>query len=210
MFATPGWDDELLSHITDHQVSIESSVAISGNTVYFANSGGLVQGWDISGLKDGVEPTRNFRFWTGDDTDATIVIDDEGYLYVGSEYERHNQRSTEIGQIMKLDPRNPDDPVVWSVDDQTSGGKSGIWATSAIWKDMVYAATNGGRVLGIDRATGDVVWEKDLGSQTWGSPVVVDDVLIEGDCEGNLNAYDVSDTRVDPPLLWTVKLSGCI
>ncbi len=209
VFATPGWDDELLSHITDGQVSIETSVAISGNTVYFANSGGLVQGWDISGLKDGVEPTRVFRFWTGDDTDATIAIDTEGFLYVGSEYERHNARSTEIGQIMKLDPTKPDDPLVWSIKDQ-GPGKQGIWASPAIWKDMVYAATNAGRVLGIDRATGQIVWEKDLGSQTWGSPVVVDDVLIEGDCEGNLNAYDVSDTRVDPPLLWTVKLSGCI
>ena len=36
------------------------------------------------------------------------------------------------------------------------------------------------------------------------------DVLIEGDCEGNLNAYDVSDPRVDPPLVWTVALEGCI
>ena len=38
--------------------------------------------------------------------------------------------------------------------------------------------------------------------------MVVDDTLIEGDCEGNLNAYDVSDPRVDPPLKWTVKLDG--
>ena len=29
-------------------MSIENSVAISGDTVYFANSGGLVQGWDMS------------------------------------------------------------------------------------------------------------------------------------------------------------------
>jgi hypothetical protein len=40
--------------------------------------------------------------------------------------------------------------------------------------------------------------------------VVVDDVLIQGDCEGNLNAYDVSDTSVAPPKLWTVELEGCI
>jgi outer membrane protein assembly factor BamB len=59
-------------------------------------------------------------------------------------------------------------------------------------------------------ATGEILWSKELGSQTWGSPVVVDDTLIEGDCEGNLNAYDVSDPRVDPPLKWTVKLEGCI
>ena len=89
VFHAPGWDDELLHDIGDQEVSIENSVAISGNTVYFANSGGLVQGWDISGLKQGKTPTRVFRFWTGDDTDASIVIDKQGFLYVASEYQRN-------------------------------------------------------------------------------------------------------------------------
>ncbi|MEJ7583261.1 MAG: hypothetical protein WKF43_04070 [Acidimicrobiales bacterium] len=93
VFNTPGWDDELLSAIGDQEVSIENSVAISGNTVYFANSGGLVQGWDITGLREGATPQRVFRFWTGDDTDATIVIDGDGMLYVASEYERGLERA---------------------------------------------------------------------------------------------------------------------
>ena len=29
-----------------------------------------------------------FCWWMGDDVDATIVIDDEGFLYVAAEYER--------------------------------------------------------------------------------------------------------------------------
>jgi hypothetical protein len=209
VFKTPSWDTDLWNTISDHQFSIENSVAVSGNTVYFANSAGLVQGWDISGVKNGAEPTRTFRFWTGDDTDASIVVDKDGFLYVGSEYERRNARSTEVGQIIKLDPTKPDNPIVWSVKDQAAG-KQGIWATSAIANGVVYAATNSGRVLGIDQMTGQVLWEKNLRSQTWGSPVVVDNTLIEGDCQGNLNAYDVSDPRVDPPLKWTVKLNGCI
>ena len=44
VFHAPGWDDELLRAVGDTDVSIEGSVAISGNTLYFANSGGLVQG----------------------------------------------------------------------------------------------------------------------------------------------------------------------
>ncbi|MEJ5254887.1 MAG: PQQ-binding-like beta-propeller repeat protein [Acidimicrobiales bacterium] len=209
VFNTPGWDQQLLDDVGDNQMSIENSVAISGNTVYFANSGGLVQGWDISGLRDGGRPTRVFRYWAGDDIDASITVDAEGFLYVGVEFERGNARSRQVGQILKLDPRKPDDPLVWSVKDQKPG-KSGVWGTPAVWKDMVYAATNGGELLGIDRMTGEVVWRKALGSQTWQSPVVVDDVLIEGDCEGNLHAYDVRDTRRDPPEIWTVKLGGCI
>jgi hypothetical protein len=210
VFKTPGWDQELWNTISDHQFSIENSVAISGNTVYFSNSAGLVQGWDITGLKDGRTPTRVFRFWTGDDTDATITIDKQGMLYVGSEFERHNDRSKQVGQMMKLDPSKPDNPLVWSLKDQYGGGKSGVWATPALGDGVVYFATNGGRVLAVDQMTGAVVWEKSLGSQTWQSPVVVDKTLIEGDCEGNLNAYDVSDPRIDPPLKWTVKLTGCI
>ena len=48
------------------------------------------------------------------------------------------------------------------------------------------------------------------GGKLWQSPVVVDDVLIQGDCEGVLRGYDVSDTTVEPPQLWSVTLGGCI
>ncbi|MEZ5167326.1 MAG: hypothetical protein R2695_12870 [Acidimicrobiales bacterium] len=77
VFTAPGWDDDLIAAVGDN-VSIENSVAVSGDTVYFANSGGLVQGWDIGDLAVGGEPTRVFRYWVGDDTDASVVIDDEG------------------------------------------------------------------------------------------------------------------------------------
>jgi hypothetical protein len=209
VFRTRGWDDELLRDVGDNQVSIENSVAISGNTVYFANGGGLVQGWDISQVKQGGEPSRNFRFWTGDDIDASLVIDGDGFLYAGVEFERANARAREIGQIIKLDPRNKENPLVWSVKDQ-SGGKSGIWGTPALWKDIVIVPTNSGHVLGIDRMSGEVLWNRDFGSQTWQSPVVVDDVLVMGDCEGNLQGFDVRDTRTEPVPLWSVKLEGCI
>ena len=205
VFTAPSYDSQLASDAPDRHWSIETSVTISGNTVYHSNSAGLIQGFDISGLKQGVTPTRIFRFWTGDDTDATIVADKQGMLYVGSEREKMNARSTEVGQMMKLDPSKPDDPLVWSLPDS-----AGVWATPALGDGVVYFATDGGRFLAVDTQTGQIVWEKKMGSQTWGSPVVVDDVLIEGDCEGNLHAYDVSDPRIDPPQLWSVHLGGCI
>ena len=51
-------------HVIDPHNHIDGArdVAISGNTLWFSNSGGLVQGWDISGLATGVQgvmiPTR--------------------------------------------------------------------------------------------------------------------------------------------------------
>src|SRR5918996_2916320 len=113
----PGWDDELLRALGDTEVSIENSVALHDGILYFANSGGLVQGWDVSSvLAGGSDLERVFRYWTGDDVDATVVIDDAGDLYVASEYQRFEERSREVGQLMKLDPSRHGDPLVWSID----------------------------------------------------------------------------------------------
>ncbi len=210
VFSTESWDDELLAAIGDVEVSVENSVAISGDTVYFANSGGLVQGWDIGGVADGRTPERVFRFWTGDDTDATVVVDADGMLYVGSEYQRENGRSRELGQIFKLDPSRPDDPVVWSRDAR-SEPETGVWATPALWQDLVIVGTDDGEVLGLDRETGATRWRLAFDGPVWSSPVVVDDVLIQATCDGFLRAFDLVAADTGPPTeLWEVELGGCI
>jgi outer membrane protein assembly factor BamB len=209
----PSWDDQLAADAPGGHYSIENSVAFDDGVVYFANSAGLVQGWDISRvLRGGRGARRVFRFWTGDDTDASIVIDEEGYLYVASELEEMNERSAEVGQLMKLDPSRPRRPLVWSVPLREIGeaGKAGSWSTPALWDDTVYVATDAGGVLGVDRATGRVRWRIPLPGPTWSSPVVVDQVLLQGDCAGVLHAYDVSDELRRPTELWRVRLGGCI
>jgi hypothetical protein len=209
----PSWDDQLSVDAPERHYSIESSPAFHDGVVYFANSAGLVQGWDISRvLRGGRRARRVFRFWTGDDTDASMVLDDEGFLYVASELEKMNERSAEVGQLMKLDPRRPRRPMVWSVPLREIGeaGAGGSWSTPAIDRSTVYVATNAGGVLGVDRASGRVRWRIRLPGPTWSSPVVVDDVMIQGDCLGDLHAYDVSDERRRPPELWHVALGGCI
>jgi outer membrane protein assembly factor BamB len=207
VFNAPGWDDELLSSLNTaaNNVSIENSVAYRDGVVYFANSGGLVQGWDVSGLSSGTDPTRVFRYWTGDDVDASVVVDEEGFLYVAVENERGSARAAEVGQLIKLDPRQPDNPLVWSVKDPR-----GFWTTPALYKDLVIAASDGGTVYAVDRSTGAERWRFSLPPPTWQSAVIVGDTLIQGDCEGGLHGYDVSDTTVAPPRLWTVTLEGCI
>jgi outer membrane protein assembly factor BamB len=207
-----GYDDELFAEIGDQEVSIENSPAFHDGVVYFANSGGLVQGWDVSDvLNGGKKYERVFRFWTGEDTDASVVIDDEGYLYVGSELERRTSRGAEVGQLMKLDPGNTDDPVVWAKPVPGDGGDGGLWATPGLHREALYATTNTGRLLAIDRANGKKRWEIELPPPTWTSPVIVDDVLIVGDCSGVLSAYDVSEPLRKPArALWKVKLDGCI
>ena len=75
---------------------------------------------------------------------------------------------------------------------------------------MLYVPTNGGKLHGIDRTTGEIRWTEELVGPTWSSPVVVDNVLLQGDCAGVLRAYDVTDPSATPPELWTVELDGCL
>ncbi len=209
----PGFDDQLLADVGDDEVSIENSVAFRDGVVYFANSGGLVQGWDISDLLRGGDTYhRVFRFWTGDDTDASVVIDRAGYLYVASEYQRFDEQSQRLGQLMKLDPSKPNDPIVWTIPAPEVGfeGAGGSWSTPALYGAYVYFTTAAGRVLEVDRASGKIVWELAIGSPAIASPVVVDGVLIQGDCTGALYAWDVSSPRKKPRQLWKMQFGGCV
>jgi outer membrane protein assembly factor BamB len=209
----PSWDGRLLAARSDRAFSIESSVSYHRGIAYFANSAGLVQGWDVRRtLARGTQPRRVFRFWTGDDTDASVAIDERGFLYVASELERFGERSKRVGQLVKLDPRRSRDPVVWSVPLRSIGraGKAGSWSTPAIDRRTVYVATNAGGVVAVDRRTGRKRWTVPLDGPTWGSPVVVDGVLLEGDCRGVLHAFDVRNEGRRPPRLWSIRLGGCI
>ena len=213
VFNTPSWDQQVIDDLAGNranEMSIENSVSVSGNTVYWANSGGLVMGWDLGPLIEGTgDPEQTFRFWTGDDTDASIVIDAEGFLYVAIEYERGNARAAEVGQLVKLDPSKPEDPIVWSYEDRVAS-TAGFWSTPALYEDVVINATNAGKLLALDQETGQERWSLDLAGPTWQSPVIVEDTLVYGDCNGTLRGYDVSDTTKVPPLLWEVALGGCI
>jgi outer membrane protein assembly factor BamB len=208
----PSWDARLAAAWPSRSFSIENSVAFHDGIAYFANSAGLVQGWDISRiLRGGRGARRVFRFWTGDDTDASIVIDGHGDLYVASELEKFTARSRAVGQLMKLDPRRRN-PLVWHValPERGENGAGGSWSTVAIDRGVVYGATNHGGLIGLDQRTGKVLWTIPLPGPTWSSPVVVGGVLLEGDCDGFLNAFDVSRPRARPRRLWRVHLGGCV
>ena len=221
----PSFDEDLLAAVqqpgkitpdgldTRYDVSIESSAAYRDGVVYVANSGGLITGWDISDVLSGGRNVHQvFRFWTGDDTDATISIDDEGYLYVASEYQRFNDTSQHLGQLMKLDPRTPGSPVIWSVPALELGfeGAGGSWSSPALAGGVAYFTTAAGRLLAIDREHGSILWERQIASPSIASPVVVDGTLLQGDCSGHLYAWDVSDPNAQPTLRWNLNLGDCI
>ena len=208
LWSAPGWDQQLLRDVGDNRVSAESSPTVIGNTVYFTNSGGLLQGWDLTPLLTGVgKPERVLRFWLGDDADSTLVADSEGFLYAGVEVDRNTARAKVVGQMLKIDPRKPENPVVWSID-VNHGVDSGVWSTPAVWRDLVIWTTKPGHVVGVRRADGQVAWDLRIGGMTLSSPVVVDDTLLQGDGAGVLRAWSLNETK--PVEIWRTKLSGNI
>jgi outer membrane protein assembly factor BamB len=102
--------------------------------------------------------------------------------------------------------------VVWSIQAPEIGfqGAGGSWSTPALWGDLVVFATAAGRVLGVDRSSGEVAWELQVAAPSIVSPVIVDGTLIHGDCSGHLYAWDLTTGEGRPPLRWTIDLGDCI
>ena len=207
----PGYTDELIARVGSN-VSIENSPAVFGSRVYFANSGGRIVGLDLSEVAARQAPVV-LDYWVGDDVDATITIDREGMLYVAAELERFNERSAELGQLIKLDPYAAD-PYLWGIPVPPRGpGDGGLWATPALGDGMLYASTHPGELLTVDTETGQVVWRDEIGYHAWSSPVIVDNILVVSvNCEtgGGLRAYSLADPA-EPTRLWQYDhASGCI
>ncbi len=211
----PGFDDQLFDDLGDGNVSIESSPLVVDDVVYVVNSGGLVSGFDISGVRDGVMP-RVFRYWLGDDADATLVAGPDGLLYAAVEYERGLARARDVGQLVALDPGRDGDPRVWGIPvpprTTEEDGDGGFWATPAIHGDHLYVTTHPGDLLVVDRHSGATTYEERIGYHEWSSPVVVDDVLVVALCEaGGLRGYGLADPA-RPVELWEVAVptGSCI
>ena len=206
-----GYTQKLMNDVGDYNVSIENSVAVFGNHLYFANGGGRVAGIDIGRIENKKAPFT-FDFWAGDDTDASIVIDEQERLYVAIEKERFNKRSEEVGQLIKLDPAKPEKPLLWSVQVPPHGGDGmgGIWATPALGNRVLYVPTHPGDLLAVDRETGEVVWREHIGYHEWSSPLIVDNRLIVGECSpGGIACYNIDDER-NPVLEWKIPTNGCV
>ena len=202
--------------VQEAQAALASRLAqllpASLSNVYFTNSGGRVVGVDLDLALAGVDDPVVFDYWVGDDADASPVVDEDGMLYVAVEYERGNERSREVGQLVKLDPYSVGDPRLWGVEVLPDGvGDGGIWATPALGFGHVYVPTHTGRLLAVDADTGVVVWEDTVGFHAWSSAAVVDDSLVVATCEtGELRRYSLADPA-SPELMWSIPAApGCV
>lgn len=222
----PGWTEEMLAQLHpekhDTMLSIESSPVVFGNRAYWTNSGGMVVGIDWTRVKK-QQAEVVFTYWAGDDIDATPVIDEHGHLYIAVEKELENgrgahasaQRVESEGQLIKLDPMNPANPVLWkvSIPSRSSGDKGGIWSTPVLdrKRGAVIVTTHPGELLAVDRVTGQELWRKKLGHHEWSSPAVIGDDLLVGRCQKTgLEVFDLAQAA-EPPSKWvTAAPHGCV
>lgn len=207
-----GWNKELLKNVGDRNASIESSVALFESRVYMTNSAGRVIGVDLKNITDLV-PEVVFDVWMGDDVDATPMVDNEGYLYVAAEYERYLKHARDMGQLVKFNPYDEKNPVVWKLDVRT-GDKTvgGMWATPALGTNVIYTATHAGQLLTVEKESGAVLSEHDIGFHAWSSPIVIGNRLLVGTCSpGGFKIYNIENPQ-SPIELSHLKLQsgGCI
>lgn len=208
-FSMRSWNQEQLDRLADSNVSVENSAVAYENRIYFANSGGRIIGLDVSDVRDGNAPIV-FDYWAGGDIDASLVVDEEGYVYASIEYEpsqmgpTEQARQDEVGQLIKLDPYTDGDPRIWGLDLSVAGSDSGLWATPALHEGLLYTNTHQGSLIVVDTNTGSIVWQDGtVGWHSWSSPSIVDDTLVVATCVGEVRGYSLEDPRA-PQRRWTV------
>ena len=205
----PGYNEALLAN-SGRNVSIEASVLVFDERVYFSNSGGRIVGLDVSDVRNGNAPIV-FDYYAGGDIDATMVADAEGMIYVSIEHEPSQmsateiERNREVGQLVKLNPYSEGDPRVWGLDLTAGSSDAGSWSTPAVRNGVVYVNTHQGSLIAVDANDGTLLWEDEVGFHSWSSPVIVDDTLVTATCLGDVRAYSLADPRT-PAMNWSLSL----
>lgn len=166
------------------RTGIEGGAAAYNHYVYFADNSGLITCLDLKTAK----PV--WCFDAGDDTDASIVLeeDDKGNVYLYTCNELDLSGKTGKVQLRCLDALLGEE--IWKQEvDVRDNQLGGCFATPALGRgnveDMVFftvaRGVEGNLLIACDKRTGNKVWTLDLGGYAWSSPTI--------SCDSEGNAY---------------------
>lgn len=163
---------------------IESSPAAWRNFLFFADNGGTIQSLNLNTM----EPVWFSE--TGDDTDSTLVIEENSngvFLYAANTVDKRSlggQVTSGYSNIRKYDATTG--RVIWQRDIPCiyqSYINGGAMATPLIGKDDISdliifnialtGAGQAGKLIALDKNSGETVWERELMAYSWSSPVGV-------------------------------------
>lgn len=187
---------------------IESSAAAYRNLMFAGDNDGNIICWDVTTLQVvWVRPT-------GDDTDATIVLDDSQtggpYIYTGNEMDKRGEGDNAPTHgpvtIQKINALTGEQ--VWQYQVEAVYNKSvngGLLATPVLGtgevSDLVFfniaktGSDKQGNLVALDKKTGAVVWNRTLPHFGWSSPVLLTGkdghtYGVVGDSGGVLHLFD--------------------
>ncbi|MBQ9314087.1 MAG: PQQ-binding-like beta-propeller repeat protein [Clostridia bacterium] len=180
---------------------IENAMTIYKNYAFFANNNGVVQCLELASLS----PVWSFNM--EDDCDATIGLEEENdeiFLYVGCEVDKRKTASPAV--VRKLNGRTGE--AIWEYscycqyDADVNGGvlSSPLIGKNSISDLVIFnfskvTSLYNGKMVALNKTTGELVWEKDLKNYSWSSPVAVysesnDAYIIFGDSGGIMHLID--------------------
>ncbi len=199
--------------VFDPNIGYENSPAFYKNYLYLADNGGLLQCIDINTL----EPV-----WIAnveDDTDSTIVIEETSggvFLYTGNEADirclNQPQPAYADCQLRKFNALTGE--LIWERAYRCIyqyGVNGGLLSTPVLGKndisDMVIfnicktGDKQSGKMIALDKKTGEEIWVKDLSHYSWSSPVdfLSDDgktYMIFCDSKGDMHLMDPKNGNI--------------
>ncbi len=201
-------------------VGFESSCVTVGNYLYVADNVGMLFCIDINTMKP---------VWIQDihdDTNASPVFewdyDGNGYIYIAPSLRWTASGGKGTTKLFKVDARTGE--ILWSIPydcirhDDTSGGvqstpvvgRKGSDLEGLVFFNVAFSPSGySGKLVAIDSSTGEKVWEHDMKSYTWSSPVAVYNPEGKGyivicDSVGNVKLID----GADGDLLSTVNIGS--
>jgi hypothetical protein len=162
---------------------IEGSAAAFRNLMYAGDNDGNIVCWDATTLQVvWVHPT-------GDDTDASIVLEDDNgtpFTYTGNEMDKRGEAGAKSGPITIQKLNGFTGATVWqyqidAVYNEAVNG--GLMATPVLGtgevSDLVFfnvaktGSNKTGTLLALDRKTGALAWSRALPNFGWSSPLIL-------------------------------------
>ncbi|MFT3971237.1 MAG: PQQ-binding-like beta-propeller repeat protein [Micropruina sp.] len=185
---------------------IEGSAAAYRNLMYAPDNDGNIICWDATTMQ------VVWVFPTGDDTDATIVLEDtpDGpFIYTGNEFDKRGEgaNGAKSGPVTfrKINALTGKEVWKWEINAQYNAVNGGMMATPALGfgevSDLVFvtmartASDKQGDLVALDKKTGQVVWQRTMGAFSWSSPLLIQGsdghvYGIQGDSSGLLHLFD--------------------
>jgi hypothetical protein len=201
---------------------IENSVAVYDNVAYFADNGGSLQAMDL------ITHVPLWSLPSTDDTDATIVIEEESgvpFLYTGTEVDKQGAKGMSI--LRKINGLTGE--VIWQKKYACYSllgahpVNGGLLATPVLGKKQIgdrviftlarYGTFNGGLMVALDKKTGKEIWTLPMINYAWSSPVdVYDDAgkayIVQADSVGTISVISAASGKVEGSLKTGINIEA--